>query len=61
LLENFYRDGSRVSAQKLADGEVYHYDYIFDSSHKVMATIVTLPSGKIKRFLFHDGIATSEK
>jgi len=61
LLENFYRDGSRVSAQKLADGEVYHYDYIFDSRHQVIATIVTLPSGKVRRFLFHDGIVAGEK
>ena len=61
LLENFYRDGSRVSAQKLANGEVYHYDYIFDSKHQVIATIVTLPSGKVRRFFFHDGIAAAEK
>ena len=61
LLENFYRDGSRVSAQKLADGEAYRYDYIFDSSHRVMATIVTLPSGQARRFFFKDGIPTGEQ
>jgi YD repeat-containing protein len=61
LLETFYRDGSRVSEQKLADGEVYRYDYIFDSSHRVMATIVTLPSGKAKRFFFQNGIPAGEK
>lgn len=61
LLENFYRDRIRVSEQRLADGEVYRYDYIFDSSHKVMATIVTLPSSKVKRFFFKDGIPAGEK
>jgi len=61
LLENFYRDRSRVSAQKLETGEEYRYDYIFDSDHKIIATLVTLPSGQAKRFLFSGGILSNEK
>jgi YD repeat-containing protein len=61
LVENSYRDGSRVSEQRLTDGQVYRYDYIFDAQHKIIATMVTLPSGKVKRFLFKDGVLTGEK
>ena len=61
LLQNSFRDGSRVSEQRLADGEVYRYDYVFDAQHKIIATLVTLPSGKVKRFLFKDGILAGKK
>lgn len=61
LLENFYRDRSRVSSQRLLSGEVYRYDYAFDSSHRVMAAFVTLPSGRTRQFLFKDGILSGEK
>jgi len=47
--------------QKLADGEVYRYDYIFDSTHRVMATFVTLPSGQVREFFFRNGIPAGEK
>lgn len=61
LLENFYGDRSRVSAQRLSNGEVYRYDYIFDSRHQVIATFVTLPSGQRREFLFKNGILSGEK
>ena len=61
LLNNSYRDGSHVSAQRLASGELYRYDYIFDSMHRVMATIVTLPSGQARQFSFNNGIPVGEK
>ena len=56
LLKTAYRDGSRVSEQRLANGDVYRYDYLFDSKHSVIETAVTLPSGEVKRFFFHNGI-----
>jgi YD repeat-containing protein len=61
LLRNSYYDGSRVSEQELADGKVYRYDYIFDSTHQVMTTFVTMPSGRVRRFFFHNGIPAGEK
>jgi YD repeat-containing protein len=60
LVENSYRDGSRVSEQRLADGQVFRYDYIFDARHQVIVTIVTFPNGKVTRFLFKDGVVTGE-
>jgi YD repeat-containing protein len=59
LLENKYLWG-RVSEQKLADGEVYRYEYRLDGRDVVQAT-VTLPSGVKKIFLFHDGRSVEQK
>jgi len=56
LLMNIYKDNSRVSEQRLANGDVYRYDYLFDRKYNVIETTVTLPSGEIKRFFFHEGI-----
>lgn len=56
LLRNMYKVNSRVSEQRLANGDVYRYDYLFDKKYSVVETTVTLPSGETKRFSFHDGI-----
>ncbi|HXM64404.1 MAG TPA: hypothetical protein VN950_26325 [Terriglobales bacterium] len=50
-----------MSAQRLANGDVYRYDYIFDSMHHVMETIVTLPSGQTRQFSLTNGIPVGEK
>jgi YD repeat-containing protein len=52
LLRNEFADGSRVSAQTLADGEVIRYEYLFNRRHEIIRTVVTLPDGKQQRFLF---------
>ena len=59
LLENTYRDGSRISEQRLENGEVYRYDYIF-VKNEIVQTIVDGPSGK-RKFLFQHGIFVREE
>ncbi len=61
LLRNWYADNSRVSMQKLGDGEVYRYDYLFDKKNEIVETIVTLPGGGEKRFFFESGVMVREK
>ena len=61
LLMNIYKDSSRVSEQRLANGDVYRYDYLFDKQHNVVETTVTLPSGQVRRFLFHEGILSGTR
>jgi YD repeat-containing protein len=56
LLMNIYKDNSRVSEQRLANGDVYRYDYLLDKGSNVVEATVTLPSSEIKRFFFHEGI-----
>jgi YD repeat-containing protein len=56
LLKNVYRDASRVSEQRLANGDVYRYNYLFDNKHRVIQTTVTLPSGEPKNFSFYNGV-----
>lgn len=56
LLKNVYRDASRVSEQRLANGDVYRYNYQFDNRHNVIQTTVTPPSGESKNFSFYNGI-----
>ena len=55
LLRNEFADGSRVSAQKMADGQVIRYEYLFKGNHDIVETTVTLPGGKQQRFFFKDG------
>jgi YD repeat-containing protein len=55
LLRNEFADGSRVSAQTLADGQVVRYEYLYNRHHAVVETTVKLPDGKEKRFFFKDG------
>jgi YD repeat-containing protein len=61
LLRNIYGDRSRVSEQRLADGEVFRYRYAFDQANEIVKTIVTLPTGEEKTFLFEHGIPAKEK
>jgi YD repeat-containing protein len=57
LLKNVYGDASRVSEQRLANGDVYRYNYLFDKKHIVIQTTVTPPpSGEPKSFSFYHGI-----
>ncbi len=55
LLRNNFADQARVSAQKLADGQVIRYEYLFKDSHEIIETTVTLPDGTQRRFFFKDG------
>ncbi len=55
LLRNEYGYGSRVSAQKLADGQTIRYNYLFNRSYDIVEATVTLPRGKQQRFFFKDG------
>jgi YD repeat-containing protein len=52
LLRNEFVDGSRVSTQTLADGQVVRYEYRFNGHHNIVETTVTLPNGKQQRFTF---------
>ena len=61
LMRNWYEDGSRVSKQRLADGETLLYDYLFDSKYNVAEAIVTLPSGESKKFFFENGKPLKKK
>jgi|SRR5580704_1396823 YD repeat-containing protein len=61
LLRNWYSDRSRVSMQRLGDGEVYRYDYLFGKKNEIVEAIVTLPGGTEKRFFFESGVLVREK
>jgi YD repeat-containing protein len=61
LLRNVYGDRSRVSEQRLANGELYRYRYIFDQANEIVKTIVTLPTGEEKTFLFEHGTPAKEE
>ena len=61
LLRNEYSSRSRVSAQILADGQVIHYDYLYDRKGSIVETIVTLPTTGAQRFFFTNGISVSKK
>jgi hypothetical protein len=50
LLKNTYTNG-RISEQRLADGEVFRFRYLFGQANEITETIVTLPSGKETKIL----------
>jgi len=50
-LQNSYENGG-MSAQKLANGDVYKYDYIF-VKNEIVETIVNGPMGKVRFFFEH--------
>jgi YD repeat-containing protein len=58
LLQNIYHDG-RVSEQRLANGDVYRYAYIF-VKNEIIETIVTYSAGR-REFFFQHGIFTKEE
>jgi len=61
LLQNIYRDsdGGRISEQRLANGVVYRYQYIF-VKNDIVETIVNDPTGR-RKFFFQRGIFTKEE
>jgi len=59
LLHNSYKSGGQVSEQKLANGQVYRYDYIFEKQG-IIETIVNDPISK-RKFFFQHGIFTKEE
>ncbi len=59
LVRNAYRDGSRVSEQTLANGEVYRYDYVLVGS-EITETIVNGPTGK-RNLFFRHGVFEKEE
>ena len=59
LLENKYL-WARVSEQKLADGEVFRYDYKWNG-RDVLEAIVTLPTGEKQMFSFRNGGSLEQK
>jgi YD repeat-containing protein len=60
LVENSYNNSGRISEQKLADGEVIRYDYLFDERFNLIETTVSSPAGK-RGFFFQDGMVTKEE
>lgn len=61
LLRNIYKnsDGGMVSKQRLANGDVYRYEYI-RVKHNIVETIVDDPTGR-KKFFFQHGIFMKEE
>jgi YD repeat-containing protein len=61
LLQNIYSDsdGGRISEQRLANGDVYRYEYIF-VKQEIVETIVNGPTGR-RKFFFQRGIFTKEE
>ena len=60
LLRNEFADHSRVSAQKLANGEVVRYEYLYNRRYEIVETTVTLPDGRQQRFFFKEGKPVSK-
>ena len=60
LVENSYNNLGRISEQKLADGGVFRYDYLFDEKYGIIETTVTGPTG-VRKFYFKDGIVAKEE
>jgi YD repeat-containing protein len=61
LLRNIYNDsdGGRVSEQRLANGDVYRYAYVF-VKEEIVETIVDGPTGR-RKFFFKHGIFRKEE
>jgi YD repeat-containing protein len=62
LLQNIYNDtdGGRISEQRLANGDVYRYEYIFVKQN-IVETIVTDPIVGQRKFFFQHGVFTREE
>jgi hypothetical protein len=61
LVKNVYNDRGMVIEQRVADGHVFQYDYIFGMGNQVGETIVTFPSGKKRKFFFEHGVLAKEE
>jgi YD repeat-containing protein len=61
LLRNFYKDtdGGSISEQRLANGDVYRYEYVF-VKNDIVETIVRGPRAT-RMFFFKHGILTREE
>ena len=53
LIQNSYERYGQISSQKLANGDLYKYEYRF-VKNEIVETIVSRPNGKAK-FFFQDG------
>ena len=60
LLQNEFEDHSRVSAQKLADGQIVRYEYLYNRPHDIIETRVTMPDGSQQRLFFKEGKPTGK-
>jgi len=62
LLQNIYNDsdGGRISEQKLANGDVYRFEYIF-VKQDIVETIVTDPVVGRRKFFFQHGVFTRKE
>lgn len=62
LLQNIYNDsdGGRISEQRLANGDVYRYEYIF-VKQDIVETIVTDNIVGRRKFLFRRGVFTKQE
>ena len=59
LLQDFYEDRGQVSKQKLANGDIYTYEYRFVKD-EVAETIVNTPWGKTKLLFQHGRFLSAE-
>jgi len=62
FLQNIYNDsdGGRISEQKLANGDVYRFEYIF-VKQDIVETIVTDPVVGRRKFFFQHGVFTRKE
>jgi YD repeat-containing protein len=60
LLQNEFEDHSRVSAQKLADGQIVRYEYLYNRPRDIIETRVTMPDGSQQRLFFKEGKPTGK-
>jgi YD repeat-containing protein len=62
LLQNIYKDsdGGRISEQRLENGGVYRYEYIF-VKNDIVETILTDPIVGRRKFFFRRGVFTREE
>jgi hypothetical protein len=60
LLQNEFEDHSRVSAQKLADGQIVRYEYLYNRPRDIIETRVTMPDGSQQRVFFKEGKPTGK-
>jgi YD repeat-containing protein len=61
LLQNIYNDsdGGRISEQRLANGDVYRYEYIL-VKQEIVETVVSDPTGR-RKYFFQRGRFTKEE
>jgi hypothetical protein len=62
LLHNIYNgsDSERISEQRLSNGDVHKYKYLF-VKNEIVETIVTDPNVGPREFFFQRGVFTKER